>query len=97
MAGSCCWVSATSFTNDVPAENRDEIIMPARIRDTAWSALDRRLTSQAAATASSPQQNAAAEMPKYPAPSKMATAAPKPAPVEAPRMSGDTMGLRNMP
>ena len=43
------------------------------------------------------QQNAAAEMPKYPAPSRMATAAPKPAPVEAPRMSGDTMGLRNMP
>ena len=97
MAGSCCWVSATSFTKDVPAENRDEIIMPAKIRATVWFVLDRRLTSHAAATASRPQQKAAAEMPKYPAPSRIASAAPKPAPVEAPRMSGDTMGLRNIP
>ena len=38
--------------------------MPARIKATVWFVLDRRLTSHAAATASRPQQKAAAEMPK---------------------------------
>ena len=97
MAGSCCWVSATSLIKEVPAENREEIIIPARISATVGSERDRRLTSHAAATASRPKQKADREMPKYPAPSRIANAAPKPAPVEAPRISGDTMGLRNIP
>ena len=43
------------------------------------------------------KQNAESVVAKYPRPSRMASAAPKPAPVDAPSRSGETIGLRNMP
>ena len=90
-------MSATNLINDVPAVKSDEIIMPASTMESASSRRLLRLMRYASSTAASPKKNALRVMARYPAAHKIASAAPKPAPVDAPSRSGETMGLRNIP
>ena len=53
------------------------------------------VSAKTSATAVSPPVKAAAWMPVLPRFSITPSEAPKPAPAETPRMSGDTIGLRN--
>ena len=64
MAGSCCSVSATSFINDVPAENSEPTTMPASTMASVPFMRLARLMHHASATAPTPQTNALTVTPK---------------------------------
>lgn len=64
MAGSCCSVSATSFINDVPAENSEPTSMPASTMASVPFMRLARLMHHASATAPTPQTNALTVTPK---------------------------------
>ena len=81
----------------MPLENRELIITPANTRERVESILLFLATITARNTATIPKEKEERAMEKYPPPSRIARAAPKPAPVEAPKRSGETMGLRNIP
>ncbi len=95
MAGSSLSGSARYFRIDTPAENRALTMMPPRTRASIWSLRVIRDTLHAPRTASSPKMKATPWSPADPSPSTIASAAPNPAPLDAPSTSGETSGFRN--
>ena len=97
MAGSFVYGSPTYFIREMPAANRADITMPVRTNASRLSESrpPRRLAKRyVPPTASKPKTKAMSCTPKALKSSSKASAAPKPAPLVAPRMSGDTIGLR---
>jgi hypothetical protein len=96
MAGSLFVGSATSLVIDVSDENNADTATPASRSESVPRARDA-LTAYAITTAATPHANAASCVWTGPSEKRMAIDAPKPAPDDAPRRSGETMGLRNSP
>ena len=99
ISGSCEFGSARNFTAEVNAWKSWPITRPestsTRMFPTRRASTDE--SPQLAATAITPQAKALISIPRPPKESRMPTAAPKQAPADAPRRSGDTMGFLNMP
>ena len=68
-------------------------MMPAKMRLMSRAPGARRATSITRPTVTRPKQKADRVIIRLEAPKRMARAAPKAAPLEAPRMSGEAMGL----
>ena len=98
MDGSCVLGSASVLTRAMPAPSSAPSAMPASTR-TSTGSWRRTLALMATttATAASPPPKARACTAAMVQPRKMPSTAPRPAPAETPRMSGETSGLRNMP
>ena len=85
--------SATSLMNDVPAENSEDTITPASRMLTTRLPRVRAPMTYTSATVSRLKANAMPVMPPRGKPSRIASAAPKHAPEDAPRISGAAMGF----
>ena len=96
MTGNTSFGSATNLTKDTREENRDEITIPERTTvnmDTfLFEAPD---TINTSPIASRPLKSALACMYRISNPSRIANAAPKDAPLEAPNVSGVARGFAN--
>ena len=99
MAGSESSGSATYLQSETMALKSAEITVPARMMTTIE--LEPRpiacATHITMATAKSPQANENACTQNEDKPSKSAAAAPTEAPLDTPRISGETIGFLNMP
>ena len=76
---------------------REESMMPAKIRLMSRTPGARWATSITRPTVRRLKQKALRVIVRLDAPRRMANAAPKAAPLEAPRISGEAMGLWNTP
>lgn len=94
MAGRASSGSAMYLRKLVPAENTAEMTIPASTSPRIASLRIAREMNHAAVTARIPTASARDWITTTPAPSVSARAAPNPAPDDAPRISGETRGLR---
>lgn len=96
IAGRVSSGLARYSVTEINAPNTLAITIPASTSSIAESRPMPRPMISANAAASSPPANAIASSCQYGACSNSASAPPKPAPADTPRMSGDTSGLRNI-
>ena len=93
MAGRSSVGSATSLVKETPAEKSELIMVPASTVTRMRFPFARLLTKRTRSTVAMEKAKAETDTPNAADPAKMAIAAPKAAPCEAPRMSGDTSGF----
>ncbi|MCY1181395.1 hypothetical protein D9M73_218960 [compost metagenome] len=97
MAGSFSSGSATNLVNEISALNSADVITPAKTNINIGAFLRAPAIKNVKPMAPNPKSNAIICVAKFCPNNNIPREAPKPAPAETPKISGDTRGLPNIP